>query len=88
MVFFQLGTNPRPRDLINPMFLNNCLNKAVRLSVNAEDKYADNVSFILKYLPRVMEQTAPDVFDCIQLRYEVLYKICVESLHIINLPQN
>ncbi|XP_052265860.1 gamma-tubulin complex component 6-like isoform X2 [Dreissena polymorpha] len=67
----KLGTNPRPRDLINPMFLNNCLNKAVRLSVNAEDKYADNVSFILKYLPRVMEQTAPDVFDCIQLHYEV-----------------
>ncbi|WAR25208.1 GCP6-like protein [Mya arenaria] len=49
----KLGTNPRPRDLINPMFLNNCLNKAVRLSVNADDKYADNLSFLHKYVPRV-----------------------------------
>lgn len=68
---FQLGTNPQPRDIINPMFLNNCLTKAVRLSVNADDKYADNVSFKYKYMPRVIDQSSPDVFDCIQLDYKV-----------------
>ncbi|KAL4226032.1 Gamma-tubulin complex component 6 [Mactra antiquata] len=81
----KLGTNPRPQDIINPIFLNNCLNKAIRLSVNADDKYADNVSFIHKYLPRTMEQTAPDVFDCIQLHYEVKWPLNIvitdNSLH-------
>lgn len=57
------------------MFLNNCLNKAVRLSVNADDKYADNVSFTYKYVPQVIDQTSPDVFDCIQLHYEVGEKL-------------
>jgi len=57
------------------MFLNNCLTKAVRLSVNADDKYADNVSFMYKYVPRVIDQSSPDVFDCIQLHYKVGYKI-------------
>ncbi|XP_045164903.2 gamma-tubulin complex component 6-like [Mercenaria mercenaria] len=81
----KLGTNPRPQDLVNPMFLNNCLNKAVRLSVNADDKYADNVSFIHKYLPRTLEQTSPDLFDCIQLHYEVKWPLNIviteNSLH-------
>ncbi|XP_052781322.1 gamma-tubulin complex component 6-like [Mya arenaria] len=81
----KLGTNPRPRDLINPMFLNNCLNKAVRLSVNADDKYADNLSFLHKYVPRVFEQTSPELFDCIQLHYEVAWPMNIvitkNSLH-------
>lgn len=81
----KLGTSPRPQDLFNPMFLNNCLNKAVRLSVNADDKYAENVSFIHKYLPRIVERTSPDLFDCIQLHYEVKWPLNIvitdNSLH-------
>ena len=51
----QLATKPRTQDVLNPMFLNNVLNKAIQLSINSDDKYADNLSFLLKFFPKSLK---------------------------------
>lgn len=72
---FQLATNPKPREMLNPVFLNGILTKSLRSSMHADDKYADHLSFAIKYAPPVLQQTAHNTLDCLELRYKVSY-IC------------
>ena len=51
----QLATKPRPQDLLNPMFLNNVLNKAIQLSTNSDDKCTENLGFLLKSFPKTLK---------------------------------
>ena len=57
LIFFQLSNNPKPREMLNPVFLNNILTKSLRSSMHADDVYADNLSFAIKYAPDVLQQT-------------------------------
>jgi hypothetical protein len=43
--------------MLNPVFLNNILTKSLRSSMHADDVYADNLSFAIKYAPEVLQQT-------------------------------
>ncbi len=52
---FQLGTTPLPHEMLNPVFLNGVLNKAIQFSSkSSSDDSASNLSFVLKYLPKVL----------------------------------
>ena len=37
------------------MFLNNALNKAIQLSTNSDDKFAENLGFLLKSFPKSLK---------------------------------
>ena len=47
--------------MLNPVFLNGVLTKSLRSSMHADDVYADNLSFAIKYAPEVLQQTGIDV---------------------------
>ena len=42
--------------MLNPMFLNSVLNRALRCSMSGESDLAQNISFSLKYLPTMLER--------------------------------
>ncbi|KAK3103352.1 hypothetical protein FSP39_018661 [Pinctada imbricata] len=57
IILEKFASNPRPYEMLNPVFLNGALNRAVKSSMHAEDPLADNLSFVLKYKPTVLQQT-------------------------------
>ena len=63
----QLATKPRTQDVLNPMFLNNVLNKAIQLSINSDDKYADNLSFLLKFFPKSLKLMGKSLHNTVKL---------------------
>ncbi|KAK3580164.1 hypothetical protein CHS0354_030279 [Potamilus streckersoni] len=71
LLFEKLSTNPQPQEMLNPMFLNGVLNKAIRSSINSDDQYADNLSFALKYFPAIFKHNSHDTLDCLELNYKV-----------------
>ena len=53
---FQLATNPKPHEMLNPMFLNGVLNKAIQYSSSADAKdITSNLSFVLKHVPNILQ---------------------------------
>ena len=50
----QLSQSPRLQEFFNPTFLNDVLNQAVTSSMHRDDKYTDNLSFRLRFLPKVL----------------------------------
>lgn len=75
LLFDKLSTNPKTREMLNPVFLNGVLTKALRSSMHADDVYADNLSFVIKYAPQVLQQTAHNTLDCLELRYKVVWPL-------------
>ncbi|CAG5116178.1 unnamed protein product, partial [Candidula unifasciata] len=69
--------SPKPRDILNPMFLNGALNKAVRSSIHSNDANAENLSFVLKDVPSVFLPNAPNSLNCLQLIYNVSWPLNV-----------
>ncbi|XP_023933311.1 gamma-tubulin complex component 6-like [Lingula anatina] len=67
----KLAMNPMPHEMLNPVFLNNVLNRALRYSIHRETEAAKNISFAVKFLPLVLQQNAADTLDCLELRYKV-----------------
>ncbi|XP_071082841.1 gamma-tubulin complex component 6-like [Haliotis cracherodii] len=67
----KLAQNPLPQEMLNPFFLNGALTKSLQLSMHSEDKFADNLSFAVKYSPTVFQPNAHDTLDCLELRYKV-----------------
>ena len=55
-VVFQLATNPKPHEMLNPVFLNGVLNKAIQYSSSADAKdITSNLSFVLKHMPNILQ---------------------------------
>ncbi|VDI62651.1 gamma-tubulin complex component 6, partial [Mytilus galloprovincialis] len=75
LLFDKLSSNPKPKEMLNPVFLNGVLTKSLRSSMHADDVYADNLSFAIKYVPQVLQQTAHDTLDCLELRYKVVWPL-------------
>ncbi|XP_041349185.1 gamma-tubulin complex component 6-like [Gigantopelta aegis] len=71
ILFEKLATNPLACELLNPIFLNGALTRALQSSVHPDDKYAKYLSFALKSCPKVLNFNAPDTLDCLELKYEV-----------------
>ena len=70
-LFEKLGSSPRPHEVLNPVFLNNVLNRALRSSIKGDHPLTQNLSFILRYLPQVLQINAPNSLDCLELTYKV-----------------
>ncbi|KAL5014919.1 hypothetical protein ScPMuIL_009189 [Solemya velum] len=66
----KLSMKINPHQLLNPVFLNTTLTKALRSSMHADDKYADNLSFAIRYLPKVLNMMNHDTLDCLELRFK------------------
>lgn len=47
------------------------LSKALQYSLHGDTPYAANLSFALKFLPEAFAPNAPDVLNCLELRYKV-----------------
>ncbi|XP_078091688.1 gamma-tubulin complex component 6 [Mustelus asterias] len=71
MLFEKLGSGQTPGELLNPLVLNSILNKALQYSLHGDSKFASNLTFALKYLPEMFKPNAPDVLNCLELRYKV-----------------
>ncbi|CAL1527089.1 unnamed protein product [Lymnaea stagnalis] len=73
----QLATNPLPQEILNPVFLNGALNKAIRSSIHSDDALTKNLSFALKSMPSVLMPNAPNSLKCLQLKYNVSWPLSV-----------
>ncbi|ESP05683.1 hypothetical protein LOTGIDRAFT_208649 [Lottia gigantea] len=73
----KLATNPLPQEMLNPIFLNGVLKKSLQSSINPNDKYAENLTFCLKFIPNAFVFSAHDTLDCLELRYNVEWPINV-----------
>ncbi len=51
----QLATNPRPAQLLNPLYLNDVLGKALQGSNSASSSAASCLSFRLIHMPHVLQ---------------------------------
>ncbi|XP_029811569.1 gamma-tubulin complex component 6 isoform X3 [Suricata suricatta] len=71
LLFEKLGAGQTPGELLNPMVLNSVLSKALQYSLHGDTPYAANLSFALKFLPEAFAPNAPDVLNCLELRYKV-----------------
>ncbi|XP_060071739.1 gamma-tubulin complex component 6-like [Ylistrum balloti] len=71
----KLANSPKAQEMLNPVFLTNALNKALKSSMHADDPFADNLSFALRYVPKVLMQNAHDTLDCLELRYKVTWPL-------------
>ncbi|KAL8221149.1 UNVERIFIED_CONTAM: Gamma-tubulin complex component 6 [Gekko kuhli] len=71
LLFEKLGSGQTPGELLNPLVLNSILNKALQYSLHGDTHLASNLSFALKYLPEMFKPNAPDVLNCLELRYKV-----------------
>ncbi|XP_021351064.1 gamma-tubulin complex component 6-like isoform X2 [Mizuhopecten yessoensis] len=71
----KLANSPKAQEMLNPVFLNSALNKALKSSMHADDPFADNLSFALRYVPKVLMQNAYDTLDCLELRYKVTWPL-------------
>ncbi|XP_069123682.1 LOW QUALITY PROTEIN: gamma-tubulin complex component 6-like [Argopecten irradians] len=71
----KLAHSPKAQEMLNPVFLTSALNKALKSSMHADDPFADNLSFALRYIPRVLIQNAHDTLDCLELRYKVSWPL-------------
>jgi len=56
------------QEMFNPTFLNDVLSQAIRSSMHADDKYTENISFSLRFMPTI-------------LRPNGNYKICFARTH-------
>ncbi|XP_059159855.1 gamma-tubulin complex component 6-like isoform X3 [Physella acuta] len=73
----KLSTNPLPQEILNPVFLNGALTKAIRSSIHSDDEYTKHLSFALKFMPSVLMPNAPNSLRCLELRYNVTWPLCV-----------
>ncbi|KAH9507221.1 Gamma-tubulin complex component 6 [Bulinus truncatus] len=73
ILFEKLVTNPLPQEIINPVFLNGALNKAIRSSIHSDDVNTKNLSFVHKSLPPVLLPNDLNSLQCLQLKYCVSY---------------
>ncbi|XP_033725469.1 gamma-tubulin complex component 6-like [Pecten maximus] len=71
----KLANSPKAQEMLNPVFLTSALNKALKSSMHADDPFADNLSFALRYVPKVLIQNAHDTLDCLELRYKVTWPL-------------
>ncbi|XP_044918499.1 gamma-tubulin complex component 6 isoform X3 [Felis catus] len=71
LLFEKLGAGQTPGELLNPLVLNSVLSKALQYSLHGDTPYAANLSFALKFLPEAFAPNAPDVLNCLELRYKV-----------------
>ncbi|XP_067420446.1 gamma-tubulin complex component 6 isoform X2 [Emydura macquarii macquarii] len=71
LLFEKLGSGQTPGELLNPLVLNSILNKALQYSLHGDTQLASNLSFALQYLPEMFKPNAPDVLNCLELRYKV-----------------
>ncbi|XP_043944728.1 gamma-tubulin complex component 6 [Protopterus annectens] len=71
LLFEKLGSGQTPGELLTPLVLNSILNKALQYSLHGDSKLASNLSFALKYIPEMFQPNAPDVLNCLELRYKV-----------------
>uniref|UniRef100_A0A8C8ZXU8 Gamma-tubulin complex component 6 n=1 Tax=Prolemur simus TaxID=1328070 RepID=A0A8C8ZXU8_PROSS len=71
LLFEKLGAGQTPGELLNPLVLNSILSKALQYSLHGDSPHAANLSFALKFLPEVFTPNAPDVLNCLELRYKV-----------------
>ncbi|VFV33943.1 low quality protein: gamma-tubulin [Lynx pardinus] len=71
LLFEKLGAGQTPGELLNPLVLNSVLSKALQYSLHGDTPHAANLSFALKFLPEAFAPNAPDVLNCLELRYKV-----------------
>ncbi|XP_077976999.1 gamma-tubulin complex component 6-like [Glandiceps talaboti] len=70
-LFERLSQGARPGELLSPLSLNSILAKALQAAVYGETKYAENLSFALKWMPPMFKRNSIDALDCLELRYKV-----------------
>lgn len=71
----KLACSPKAQEMLNPVFLTTALNKALKSSMHADDPFADNLSFALRYVPKILEQNAHDTLDCLELQYKLTWPL-------------
>ncbi|CAH1784421.1 unnamed protein product [Owenia fusiformis] len=69
-LFEKLGSSPEPSQILNPVFLNNTLKKALGSSLKGDRGLGSNISFIVNYIPTAFQQNEPNVLDCLGLKYQ------------------
>ncbi|XP_055878814.1 gamma-tubulin complex component 6-like [Biomphalaria glabrata] len=77
ILFEKLITNPLPQEMINPVFLNGALTKAIRSSIHSDDVNTKNLNFVLKSLPSVLLPNDPNSLKCLELRYIVSWPLTI-----------
>ncbi|XP_005101891.1 gamma-tubulin complex component 6 [Aplysia californica] len=71
----KLSSNPLPQEILNSVFLNGALTKAIRSSIHSDDVYTQNLSFATKYMPRVLNPNEPGSLKCLELQYNVKWPL-------------
>lgn len=56
VVMVQVGRGMKPAELLNPVVLHPLFNDALRSSLHGDSSHADNISFLIKYMPRAFNQ--------------------------------
>ncbi|XP_077870615.1 LOW QUALITY PROTEIN: gamma-tubulin complex component 6-like [Saccoglossus kowalevskii] len=74
-LFERLAQGATPVELLSPMSLNSILAKALQAAVYGETKFAENLSFALKYYPLAFKRNSIDALDCLELRYKVAWPL-------------
>ncbi|XP_064606051.1 gamma-tubulin complex component 6-like [Liolophura sinensis] len=71
-LLFEKLVSPSRAEGWNTLFCQSVLNKACRLSINPDDKYANNLVLLL---PHQLSTTSRDGLDCFGLRYQVTWPL-------------
>ncbi|XP_064632951.1 gamma-tubulin complex component 6-like isoform X2 [Lineus longissimus] len=70
-LFEKLAQNPQPQDVLNPVFLNGVLTKALRSSIHGDSDLAKGISFVIKHVPHFFSLNGDGPLECIDLTYKV-----------------
>ncbi|XP_018610363.2 gamma-tubulin complex component 6 isoform X2 [Scleropages formosus] len=71
LLFEKLASGQTPGELLTPLVLNSILSKALQYSLHGGGALAANFTFALRFLPERFHPHAPDVLQCLELRYKV-----------------
>lgn len=74
-LFIHLNKISRPEDLLNSRSLNYILAKALESSIKGNEINGSRLSFSIKFMPKHIQNSSPEVLSCLSLQYKVTWPL-------------